>query len=174
MWGLWWTKRHWGRFSPSISVSLANHSTDFSIIIITRDWHNRPLSGSSVEWTLIPTPTMQIKKKQPIFRRKFSPRSRGLKSKPSKILADFCFLLLRSVSSKRLLTFTGYKTLYSELQDTSYAMPWAPHIQIIICTYCHVFMTPLLIMTGSGLDDWNYWHLLVQSLLITINYSSSQ
>jgi hypothetical protein len=29
-------KRHWGRFSPSTSVSPANHSTDFSIIIITR------------------------------------------------------------------------------------------------------------------------------------------
>jgi hypothetical protein len=37
MWGLWWTKRHWGRFSPSISVSPANHHcTNFSIIIITR------------------------------------------------------------------------------------------------------------------------------------------
>jgi hypothetical protein len=36
MWGLWWTKRRWGRFSPSTSVSPANHSTDFSIIIITR------------------------------------------------------------------------------------------------------------------------------------------
>jgi hypothetical protein len=63
MWGLWWAKRHWGRFSPSTSVSLANHTTDFSIIIITRGWHNRPLSGRSVEWTLIPPPTMQIKKK---------------------------------------------------------------------------------------------------------------
>jgi hypothetical protein len=60
MWGLWWTKRHWGRFSPSTSVSPANHSTDLSIIIITRGWHNRPLSGRSVEWTLIPPPTMQI------------------------------------------------------------------------------------------------------------------
>jgi hypothetical protein len=48
---------------PSTSVSPANHSTDFSIIIITRGWHNRPLSGCSVEWTLIPPPTMQIKKK---------------------------------------------------------------------------------------------------------------
>jgi hypothetical protein len=37
MWGLWWTERHWGRFSPSTSVSLANHlSTNFSTIIITR------------------------------------------------------------------------------------------------------------------------------------------
>jgi hypothetical protein len=36
MWCLWWTKLLWGRFSPSISVSPANHSTDFSIIIITR------------------------------------------------------------------------------------------------------------------------------------------
>jgi hypothetical protein len=35
MWGLWWTKQHWGRFSPSTSVSPANHhSTNFSIIII--------------------------------------------------------------------------------------------------------------------------------------------
>jgi hypothetical protein len=36
MWGLW-TKRHWGRFSPSTSVSPASHHfTNFSIIIITR------------------------------------------------------------------------------------------------------------------------------------------
>jgi hypothetical protein len=51
MWGLWWTKRHCGRFSPSTSVSLANHSTNFSIIITTRGWHNRPISGRSAEWT---------------------------------------------------------------------------------------------------------------------------
>jgi hypothetical protein len=44
-------------------VAPANHSTDFSIVIITRGWHNSPLSGWSVEWTLIPPPTMQIKKK---------------------------------------------------------------------------------------------------------------
>jgi hypothetical protein len=43
MWSLLWTKRHWGRFSPSTSVSPANHSTNFYIIIITRGWHNRPL-----------------------------------------------------------------------------------------------------------------------------------
>jgi hypothetical protein len=29
-----------------------------------------------------------------------------------------------------------------------------------------------LLITGSGLDDWGYWHLLLQSLLITINYST--
>jgi hypothetical protein len=61
MWGLWWTKRNWGRFAPSISVSPANHSTDFSSIIITRGWHNRPLCGRSVAWTLIPVPTIQFK-----------------------------------------------------------------------------------------------------------------
>jgi hypothetical protein len=61
MWGLRWTKRHWGRFSPRTSVSPANHSTDFSIIIITRGWHNRPLRRLWL--TLILTPTMQIKKK---------------------------------------------------------------------------------------------------------------
>jgi hypothetical protein len=44
-------KGHWGRFSSNTSVSLANYSTNFSIIIITRGWHNRPISGSSAEWT---------------------------------------------------------------------------------------------------------------------------
>jgi hypothetical protein len=34
MWGLWWTKWHWGKFSPSTSVSPANsHSTKCSILI---------------------------------------------------------------------------------------------------------------------------------------------
>jgi hypothetical protein len=52
MWGLWWTKRHWGRFSPSTSFSPANHhSTNFSIIIITRGWQNRLIGGRSSEWT---------------------------------------------------------------------------------------------------------------------------
>jgi hypothetical protein len=52
MWDLWWTKWHWGRFSPSTSVSPSDHhSTNFSIIIITRGWHNRPIGGRSVEWT---------------------------------------------------------------------------------------------------------------------------
>jgi hypothetical protein len=60
MWGLW-TKRHWGRFSPSTSVSLANHSTSFSIITITQGWHNRPIGGLSAEWTqLDSTPTTPI------------------------------------------------------------------------------------------------------------------
>jgi hypothetical protein len=40
---LWWTKRYWVRFSPSTSVSPANNPTNFSIIIISRGWHNRPL-----------------------------------------------------------------------------------------------------------------------------------
>jgi hypothetical protein len=48
---LWWTKLHWRRFSLSTSVSPANHSTNFSIIIITRGWHNRPIGGRSAEWT---------------------------------------------------------------------------------------------------------------------------
>jgi hypothetical protein len=51
-WGLLWTKRHWGCFSPSTSVSHANHhSTNFSIIIITWGWHNRPIGGRSAELT---------------------------------------------------------------------------------------------------------------------------
>jgi hypothetical protein len=64
MWVLWWTKRQWGRFSPSTSVSPANHSTNFSIIIITRGWRNWPFGGRSAEWTLDSTPhyTNLIKK----------------------------------------------------------------------------------------------------------------
>jgi hypothetical protein len=54
MWGLWWTKWHWGMFSPSTSISPANHHyTNFSIIIITRGWHNRFVGGRSAEWTQI-------------------------------------------------------------------------------------------------------------------------
>jgi hypothetical protein len=54
LWGLRCTKRHWGRFSPSTSVSLANHhSTNFSIIIITQGWHNRPIGSRSAEWTQV-------------------------------------------------------------------------------------------------------------------------
>jgi hypothetical protein len=30
---LWWTKWHWGRFSPSASVSPGNYSTDYSTFI---------------------------------------------------------------------------------------------------------------------------------------------
>jgi hypothetical protein len=34
IWDLWWTKWHWGRFSPSTSVSHANsHSTKCSILV---------------------------------------------------------------------------------------------------------------------------------------------
>jgi hypothetical protein len=51
IWGLWWTKLHWGRFSPKTSVYPANHSTNFSIIIITRGGHNRPIGGRSAEST---------------------------------------------------------------------------------------------------------------------------
>jgi hypothetical protein len=47
-----WTKWCCGRFSPSTSVSPANlHSTNFSIIIITRGGYSRPLSGRCAEWT---------------------------------------------------------------------------------------------------------------------------
>jgi hypothetical protein len=35
-------------------------------------------------------------------------------------------------------------------------------------------MSPWLIITGFGLDDWIYEHLLVQSLIIIINYNNSQ
>jgi hypothetical protein len=34
MWDLWWTKWHWGRFSPSTSALPATHSTECSTHII--------------------------------------------------------------------------------------------------------------------------------------------
>jgi hypothetical protein len=64
-WCLWWSKRHWGRFSSSTSVSPANHhSTNFSIITITRGWHKRPIGGRSAEWTQfgLHPPLYQLKK----------------------------------------------------------------------------------------------------------------
>jgi hypothetical protein len=51
-------------FLRVLRVSPANHSTNFSIIIITRGWHNRPLMAavpSGPNWT--PLPTIPIKKK---------------------------------------------------------------------------------------------------------------
>jgi hypothetical protein len=42
--------------------SLANlHSTNFSIITITRGWHHRSISDRSVKWTQL-DPTKPIKK----------------------------------------------------------------------------------------------------------------
>jgi hypothetical protein len=41
-----------GQVFSSTSVIPANHhSTNFSIIILTRGWHNTPIGGSSAEWT---------------------------------------------------------------------------------------------------------------------------
>jgi hypothetical protein len=37
-------------FSEFFSFPSANNSTNFSIIIITRGWHNRPIGGRSAEW----------------------------------------------------------------------------------------------------------------------------
>jgi hypothetical protein len=43
MWDFWWTKWHWGGFSPSTSISHANLcSTKFSILKITPGGYNRP------------------------------------------------------------------------------------------------------------------------------------
>jgi hypothetical protein len=52
MWDLWWTKWHWGRFSPNTPVSPDNHhSTKFFILIITWGNYNRPIGGRRAEWT---------------------------------------------------------------------------------------------------------------------------
>jgi hypothetical protein len=59
-------------FCPNTSVSPANHhSTNFSIIIITRGWYNRPIGGRSAEWVQMDStlPTLPIKKKTSKIRR---------------------------------------------------------------------------------------------------------
>jgi hypothetical protein len=51
-WDLWWTKWHWGRFSPSTSVSPANfHSTDCSTFIIIRGWYSWSVGGRRTKLT---------------------------------------------------------------------------------------------------------------------------
>jgi hypothetical protein len=53
MWDLWWTKWHWGRFSPSTSVFLANsHSTNCSrrSTSIVSGCYNWPVSGWRTKW----------------------------------------------------------------------------------------------------------------------------
>jgi hypothetical protein len=65
MWDLWWTKWHWGRFSPSASVSPTNSpSTDCSILSssIVRGWYNRSNRGCGTKWTQS-HPTLKKKKK---------------------------------------------------------------------------------------------------------------
>jgi hypothetical protein len=40
-------------------------------------------------------------------------------------------------------------------------------------TYFHVSGVPWRIITGFGFDDWVYWNLLLQTLLLTITCNSS-
>jgi hypothetical protein len=46
------------RFSPN------HHSTNFSSIIITRGWHNRPIRGRSAEWTQLDSTPQYINLKK--------------------------------------------------------------------------------------------------------------
>jgi hypothetical protein len=50
-------------FSEYFGFPANHHSTNFSIIIITRGWHNRPVGGRSAQRTqLDSTPPYQLKK----------------------------------------------------------------------------------------------------------------
>jgi hypothetical protein len=108
MWGLWCTKRHWGRFSPSTSVSPANHhSSNFSIILITRGWHNRTLvaavpSGAN----LTPPPTIPIKKMFLLERKHGEHNSFAIACKSVPLVQ--CFLHKKSILDRnedRYVTF---------------------------------------------------------------------
>jgi hypothetical protein len=52
-WDLWWTKRHWDRFSPNTSVSPVTPSTDCSTLIIFHHpgLYNKTNSGRCVKST---------------------------------------------------------------------------------------------------------------------------
>jgi hypothetical protein len=60
MWGFVVDKAALGQVFSEYFVFPANHySTNFSIIIITRGGHNRPIDGRSAEWTqLVSTPPL--------------------------------------------------------------------------------------------------------------------
>jgi hypothetical protein len=79
-----------------------------------------------------------------IFYRKFA-FDKKLNSNVSLILLRFCINYWRYVPTKEI---------------------WWLSLQ------CHLSGVPWLVITGSGLNYWNYWHLL-QSLLITINFSAT-
>jgi hypothetical protein len=51
-------------FSEYFGFPANHHSTNFSIIIITRGWRNRPIGGRSAEWTQLDStpPLYQLKK----------------------------------------------------------------------------------------------------------------
>jgi hypothetical protein len=51
-------------FSEYFGFPANHHPTNFSIIIFTRGWRNRPISGRSAEWT--PSLTVPIKKNSPV------------------------------------------------------------------------------------------------------------
>jgi hypothetical protein len=48
MWDLWWTKQHWGSFTPSTSVSPSNHFTGCSTLIIII--HHPELMQYAKQW----------------------------------------------------------------------------------------------------------------------------
>jgi hypothetical protein len=66
MWDLWWTKLHWGRFSPSTSAFPASHhSNKFSILIITQGRYYRPIGGRRgvcIQLHSPPPPLFELKK----------------------------------------------------------------------------------------------------------------
>jgi hypothetical protein len=99
MWDLWRGNWHWGRFSPSTSVSPANlHPTDCSTIIIIWGWYNRPNSGRCTKWT----PHPMRKKKSTDFRVVMMCSSEGARHFEGKyrlhLQANFRLLLLVSCS----------------------------------------------------------------------------
>jgi hypothetical protein len=51
MWDLWCRKWHWGRFSPSTSVSPANNAPHSSSSSVIWGWYNRLVSGRRPKWT---------------------------------------------------------------------------------------------------------------------------
>jgi hypothetical protein len=72
----------------------------------------------------------------------------------------------------RLLQYCVRKTIHTHGTICRYAYTHTHSLSLSLYIYFffHVSGVPWLIITGSGLDDWIYWHIFT----ITTNYNSSQ
>jgi hypothetical protein len=116
MWDLRWTKRRWGSFSPSTSVSPTNfYSTKFSILTITRGRYSRP------EVADVPSgPSMDS-----------TPRYANLKKKLALWSSDSLeTLIVVNLPRKLPISWTPKAHFYlQEPGSGSYCEPFEPSIQ---------------------------------------------
>jgi hypothetical protein len=101
-------------------------------------------------------------------------------------------IIFNAIKSWEALQLCCYSRIFQYFMETEGSLPCSkepstgtysepdqskPHhptclskIHINVVTY----LWSWLIITGSGLEDWIYWHLLLQSFSITVSYNNSQ